>query len=85
MNPIIVIFWLCMSFLGVKPKTKPVRLAKKESFKVRLNRWVELNFGWIAIVCLVCALIVFVGIVFLVVGACLESNNYYYHIYDTIK
>ena len=70
-----------MSFLN--RKTQPVRLQKKESWSVRLNRWAMRNFGYLLLVTTILTLLAFIGISFLIVGSSsLESGNYYNHLQD---
>lgn len=64
-------------------KSQPVRLQKKESWNVRLNRWAMRNFGYLLLVTTILTLLAFIGVSFLIVGnSSLESGNYYNHLND---
>lgn len=62
----------------------PVRLQKKPTMKDRkekFNCWIERNFGIIALIIMLFALIRFVIVCYLVVGvSAVESGNYYNHL-----
>ena len=59
----------------------PVRLQKKPTIKIRINCWIERNFGIIALIIMSFALISFVIVCYLVVGvSAVESGNYYNHL-----
>lgn len=62
----------------------PVRLQKKPTMKDRkekFNCWIERNFGIIALIIMLFALISFVIVCYLVVGvSAVESGNYYNHL-----
>lgn len=62
----------------------PVRLQKKPTMKDRkekFNCWIQRNFGIIALIIMLFALISFVIVCYLVVGvSAVESGNYYNHL-----
>lgn len=58
----------------------PVRLQKKPTMKEKFNCWIQRNFGIIALIIMLLALISFVLMCYAFVGvSAVESGNYYNH------
>lgn len=65
-------------------RDEPVRLDPyKESWSIRVNKWVWRNMGYLLLTITILTLISFMLISFLIVGgSCLDSGNYYNHLVD---
>ena len=77
-----ILIFLITGIFGTS--NNPVRLQKKPTMKDRkekFNCWIERNFGIIALIIMLFALISFVIVCYLVVGvSAVESGNYYNHL-----
>ena len=65
-------------------KDEPVRLnPPADPTRVKLNRWVCRNFGYLLLILTIMSLTSFILFSFIIVGnSCLDSGNYYNHITD---
>ena len=60
------------------------KLKTKQPIKIRINNWVMRNFGFLLLLIVFLMLILFMIFSFQIVGASLESGNYYNHLGDVI-
>lgn len=60
------------------------KLKTKQPIKIRINNWVMGNFGFLLLLIVFLMLILFMIFSFQIVGASLESGNYYNHLGDVI-
>jgi choline-glycine betaine transporter len=60
------------------------KLKTKQPIKIRINNWVMRNFGFLLLLIIFLMLILFMIFSFQIVGASLESGNYYNHLGDVI-
>ena len=60
------------------------RKLKTQPIKIRINNWVMRNFGFLLLLIVFLMLILFMIFSFQIVGASLESGNYYNHLGDVI-
>ena len=67
-------------------KDEPVRLnPPADPTRVRLNRWVCRNFGYLLLIITIISLLSFIGLCFWIIGgSALESGNYYNHLNDCV-
>lgn len=69
------------NWIDIRRKRK---LKTKQPIKIRINNWVMRNFGFLLLLMVFLTLIVFMIFSFQIVGASLESGNYYNHLGDVI-
>lgn len=60
------------------------KLKTKQPIKIRINNWVMRNFGFLLLLIVFLMPILFMIFSFQIVGASLESGNYYNHLGDVI-
>lgn len=68
------------NWIDIRRKRK---LKTKQPIKIRINNWVMRNFGFLLLIVFL-ILILFMIFSFQIVGASLESGNYYNHLGDVI-
>lgn len=69
------------NWIDIRRKRK---LKTKQPIKIRINDWIMRNFGFLLLLMVFLTLIVFMIFSFQMVGASLESGNYYNHLGDVI-
>lgn len=69
------------NWIDIRRKRK---LKTKQPIKIRINNWVMRNFGFLLLLIVFLILILFTIFSFQIVGASLESCNYYNHLGDVI-
>lgn len=69
------------NWIDIRRKRK---LKTKQPIKIRINNWVMRNFRFLLLLMVFLTLIVFMIFSFQIVGASLESGNYYNHLGDVI-
>ena len=69
------------NWIDIRRKRK---LKTKQPIKIRINDWIMRNFGFLLLLMVFLTLIVFMIFSFQIVGAPLESGNYYNHLGDVI-
>lgn len=69
------------NWIDIRRKRK---LKTKQPIKIRINNWVMRNFGFLVLLIVFLILILFMIFSFQIVGASLESGNYYNHLGDVI-
>lgn len=69
------------NWIDIRRKRK---LKTKQPIKIRINNWVMKNFGFLLLLIVFLMLILFMIFSFQIVGASLESGNYYNHLGDVI-
>lgn len=69
------------NWIDIRRKRK---LKTKQPIKIRINNWVMRNFGFLLLLMVFLMLILFMIFSFQIVGASLESGNYYNHLGDVI-
>lgn len=69
------------NWIDIRRKRK---LKTKQPTKIRINNWVMRNFGFLLLLIVFLILILFMIFSFQIVGASLESGNYYNHLGDVI-
>ena len=69
------------NWIDIRRKRK---LKTKQPIKIRINNWVMRNFGFLLLLIVFLILILFTIFSFQIVGASLESGNYYNHLGDVI-
>lgn len=69
------------NWIDIRRKRK---LKTKQPIKIRINNWVMRNFGFLLLLIVFLMLILFMIFSFQIVGASLESGNYYNHLGDVI-
>lgn len=69
------------NWIDIRRKRK---LKTKQPIKIRINDWAMRNFGSLLLLMVFLTLIVFMIFSFQIVGASLESGNYYNHLGDVI-
>lgn len=69
------------NWIDIRRKRK---LKTKQPIKIRINDWIMRNFGFLLLLMVFLTLIVFMIFSFQIVGASLESGNYYNHLGDVI-
>jgi len=69
------------NWIDIRRKRK---LKTKQPIKIRINNWVMRNFGFLLLLIVFLILILFMIFSFQIVGASLESGNYYNHLGDVI-
>lgn len=69
------------NWIDIRRKRK---LKTKQPIKIKINNWVMRNFGFLLLLIVFLMLILFMIFSFQIVGASLESGNYYNHLGDVI-
>lgn len=69
------------NWIDIRRKRK---LKTKQPIKIRIKDWIMRNFGFLLLLMVFLTLIVFMIFSFQIVGASLESGNYYNHLGDVI-
>lgn len=79
--------WIPMLIILLFGLNNPNDLRKqptKKDFKKSFNYWVQRNFPVIAFITVMICLVIFVLVCFTIVGASVESGNYYNHFHEVI-